>query len=337
MLAAVFNGSGKGIEIKNTSDPKIECDEILVKVMACGLCHTDLHYLEHGVPTFKEPPIILGHEAAGIVEEAGSSCRRVPKGTHVLVPSVLPCGICYNCASGRGNICLSMKMPGNHIDGAFAQYIKIKEWQAFELPDSMDLAEASTIADAVSTAYHAVVNRAQVKPGQSVLVVGCGGVGINVIQIAKLAGALITAVDKDKNKLKLAEEFGAAKTFWTGDEIATGKLKNSQDVAFECVGNPAAINLAHSTIKVGGTLMIVGYSGQRAEMAVNKIMFMEQQVIGSLGCRFSSFADVIRLASKGKINLKSLVSNRFGLKQIGSAVEELKKGSGLRQVVEPWQ
>lgn len=337
MLAAVFYGREKGIEIKDVPAPEIAAGEILVKIMACGLCHTDLHYIEHGTPTFKKPPLILGHEATGVVEKSGSACARFKPGARVLIPSVLPCGTCYNCHSGRGNICNSMQMPGNHIDGAFAQYMKVKEWQLLELPENLDFAEASTIADAVSTAYHAVINRARVTPGQKTLVVGAGGVGINAVQACALAGATVYAVDKDPKKLALAREFGARFTISASDEGNIKRLKNSMDFAFECIGLPETINLAHSCVKAGGTLVIVGYCGQPATIAVNKAMFMEQQIIGSLGCRHSTFNDVIKLASEGKLKLSGLVSGRYPLASIGKAIEALKSGSGIRQVIQPWE
>ena len=120
MKAAVFHGKEVGLKIEDIPVPKIADDQILVKVAACGVCHTDLHYIDHGVPTFKKPPVVLGHEASGIVEEAGAAVTNVAKGQRVLIPAVLTCGKCMFCRIGRENICADMQMLGNHFDGAYA-------------------------------------------------------------------------------------------------------------------------------------------------------------------------------------------------------------------------
>ncbi len=153
MKAAVFHGSSIGLKFEDIPVPKVGDDQILVKVAACGVCHTDLHYLEHGVPTFKKPPIVLGHEASGIVEEAGANVTNVKKGQRVLIPAVLTCGRCALCRMGRENICSNMVMLGNHCDGAYAEYVAVAAKDVLELPDSIPLEEASIIADAISTPY----------------------------------------------------------------------------------------------------------------------------------------------------------------------------------------
>ena len=172
MKAVVFHGSEGGLKIEDIPVPKVEAGGILVKVAACGVCHTDLHYIEHGVPTFKKPPIVLGHEASGIVEEVGEGVTNVKKGQRVLIPAVLTCGHCFACRRGRENICSNMKMLGNHFDGAYAEYVAVPAKDVLDIPESVPLEEASIIADALSTPYHAVKNRAKVQPGDTVVVFG---------------------------------------------------------------------------------------------------------------------------------------------------------------------
>jgi len=140
--------------------------EIVIKIAACGLCHTDLHYIDHDVPTFKRPPLVLGHEASGTVAQVGPGIDRWHEGDRVLVPALLTCGACDACRRGRENICERGIMPGNHIDGAYAEYMRVPEKDALPLPDDLPLQDACLIADAVSTPYHAVVNRGEVRPGQ---------------------------------------------------------------------------------------------------------------------------------------------------------------------------
>jgi len=208
MKAVVFHGKDVGLKVEDIPVPKITSDQILVKVAACGVCHTDLHYIEHGVPTFKKPPVVLGHEASGVVEEAGADVTNVKKGDRVLIPAVLTCGKCMFCRMGRENICSAMTMVGNHLDGAYAEYVAVPAKDVLDLPESVPLEEASIIADAISTPYHAVKNRAQVKPGDTVVVFGCGGVGINAVQMATAAGGYVIAVDINERKLEWALEFG---------------------------------------------------------------------------------------------------------------------------------
>lgn len=155
MKAAVFHGPERGLVVEDVPVPTVRPGEVLIKVAACGACHTDLHYIEHGVPTFKKPPIILGHEASGIVEEVGAGVTNVRKGQRVLIPAVLTCGRCVACRQGRENICAEMKMLGNHFDGAYAEYVAVPSKDLLDLPESIPLAEASIIADALSTPFHA--------------------------------------------------------------------------------------------------------------------------------------------------------------------------------------
>jgi len=169
MKAAVFHGSDVGLKIEDIPIPKIGPHDILVKVAACGVCHTDLHYIEHGVPTFKKPPLVLGHEASGVVEAVGGEVKNLVEGQRVLIPAVLTCGRCMFCRMGRENICSNMTMLGNHIDGAYAEYVAVPAKDVLELPESIPLQEASIIADAISTPYHAVKNRAKVRPGDTVV------------------------------------------------------------------------------------------------------------------------------------------------------------------------
>ena len=189
MKAALFHGSGKPLEVTEVPTPQPGPGQILVKVAACGVCHTDLHYLDHAVPTFKAPPMILGHEPSGTVAGLGAGVKNFKEGDRILLPAVLTCGTCFQCRSGRENICDNMVMFGNHVDGAYAEYVLAPAKDAFALPTEIPLEEGSIIADAVSTPFHAVVNRGQVKAGDNVVVFGCGGVGINAIQIAAAVGA----------------------------------------------------------------------------------------------------------------------------------------------------
>ncbi|HUU83328.1 MAG TPA: zinc-binding dehydrogenase [Phycisphaerae bacterium] len=340
MKAAVFHGKDVGLKIEDIPVPKIGDDQILVKVAACGVCHTDLHYIEHGVPTFKKPPVVLGHEPSGIAEEVGAAVTNVKKGQRVLVPAVLTCGKCALCRMGRENICSNMQMLGNHFDGAYAEYMAVPAKDVLELPESIPLEEASIIADAISTPYHAVKNRARVRPGDTVVVFGCGGVGINAVQMASAAGGYVIAVDVNPRKLEWALEFGAAQTINAQEVERVSKVVKKMtgggaDIAMEVIGNPRTIEEAFECVRVGGRLCVVGYTHEAISIVAGKIMFKEIEVVGSLGCRPLDYGPLIRMVEQGKIDVKRQVTHRFGLEDIGKAFAAMKEGLSLRSIVIP--
>ncbi len=338
MKAAIFTAPHQPLVVQDVPDPQPLDSEVLVRVAACGCCHTDLHYLDHGVPTFKKPPIILGHEASGVVERAGRAVTQLKPGDKVLIPAVLACGDCGLCRQGRSNICERMRMYGNHIDGTFAEYATAPAHQAFKIPDGVPLEESCIIGDAITTAYHAVTHRGRVRRGDRVAVFGCGGVGINVVQIAAALGAEVAAVDAVPGKLELAQTLGAKSGFLARPGKSVSKeireaIKGGVDVAFECIGNPAVIQSAHESIRRGGTLCIVGYSDKPAELAVSKVMFNEQTIVGSLGCPPEDFPTVLAMVRDGKIQLQALVTGRFPLAEINTAMDRLRHGEGIRNIV----
>lgn len=340
MKAAVFHGTDIGLKVEDIPTPQIRDDEILVKVAACGACHTDLHYIEHGVPTFKKPPIVLGHEASGIVEKAGSAVTNVKEGQRVLIPAVLTCGKCMFCRTGKENICADMKMLGNHFDGAYAEYVAVPSKDVLDVPESIPLDKAAVIADALSTPYHAIKNRAKVRPGDTVAIFGCGGVGINAIQLAAAAGASVIAVDTAEKKLEWAKEFGAIHTVNASKvERVSKEIKKltggGVDIAIEVIGNPKTVEEAMDSIRIGGRLCVVGYTHEASSIVSGKIMFKELEVVGSLGCRPVDYVPLIRMVAEGKINLERIVTHSFPLDEIAKAFEVMKEGVSLRSIVVP--
>ncbi len=340
MRAAVFYEAHAPLRVEDWSDPQPAAGEILVRVAACGLCHTDLHYIDHGVPTAKHPPLILGHEATGIVAQVGMGVGEVQEGDRVLLPAVLPCGRCAACRTGRENICSHLRMFGNDVDGAYAEYVTAPAKDVFRLPDEIPLVEGCIIADAVTTPYHAVKNRAEVRPGDSVVVFGCGGVGLNVVQFARLAGGIVIAVDIADEKLEQAHRLGATATINPREESAgvakaVRKLTGGAgaDIAIEAIGNPATMRDAFSTLRPGGRLVVVGYSDLEVALNAGRIMYREMEIRGSLGCRPVDYPRVLELARTGRIEVTSLVTARFPLADINAGLDTLRAGRGIRSVV----
>lgn len=337
MKAAVFNGPGESLEIREVAVPEPGPGDVLVRVAACGVCATDLHYL-HGTPTFRKPPLILGHEVSGVVEKAPPDVAAFASGDRVLIPAVLSCGNCASCREGRDNICEQMAMLGNHIDGGFAEFVRVPARSVFKLPAGLPLQDSAIISDAISTPFHAVKNRGMVRAGDLVAIFGCGGVGINAVQIAAAFGATVLAVDIDDAKLELAKKLGASATFNSRDPDTVKGIRSMTgggvDIAFEIVGRPEVLELAFSSVRPGGRLVSVGYSERNWDFRVNRVMFREMTIVGSLGCRTSEYPRIIEMVRSGRLKLGPVVSERCSLGEVNAALQKLEAGTVLgRQLV----
>ena len=340
MKAAVYHGNGSRLVIEDMPIPTLRDGEVLLRVAACGLCHTDLHYLDHGVPTFRKPPIILGHEAAGVVDRLGPGVSGIAPGDRMLAPSVWACGRCRYCRAGRENLCAELVMPGNHVHGGFAEFLAVPAKELVSVPPELPLERACVIADAVSTPYHAVKQRGQVRAGDTVAVVGCGGVGLNVVQCAVLAGATVIAVDLNDARLALAKRMGARHTINpTATERVDKEVRKltdgGVDVAFEVVGNPKTIDLAFNLLRKGGRLVVIGFSHEAVPINAAKLMFYELELVGSLGCGGGLYPEIVALVASGRIDLEPIVSGTFPLDRINEGFDRLRRVEGVRWVVTP--
>jgi 6-hydroxycyclohex-1-ene-1-carbonyl-CoA dehydrogenase len=340
MRAAVFHEAHRPLALEEVPRPSPGEGEVLVRVAACGVCHTDLHYIDHGVKTFMPPPLILGHEAAGTVEELGVNARGRSLGERVLLPAVLPCGACENCRRGRENICENLRMFGNNIPGAYAEFVVAPAKDCIPMPADVPLEEGAIIADAISTPFHAVKNRGRVQAGDRVAVFGCGGLGMNVVQCALAFGASVIAVDLSEEKLAMAKGLGATATFNPRttermDKEIRKLTGGGVDVAFECIGRADTIRQAFDTVRRGGRLVVVGYCMDEVPLPVAKLMYYEIEVVGSLGCPPVEYPRLIDLVRRGRIQLLSMVTARMPLERINDAFDLLRRGEGMRTVVIP--
>ena len=337
MRAAVFTGGGRPLEVRTIARPEPGAGEILVRVAACGLCHSDLHYMDHGVPTFKAPPLVLGHEIAGTVVGVGEGVDAAKVGTDVLLAPVTTCGACVACRTGRENVCAAQKMIGNNVDGGFAEFVVTSVRDAFPLPPELPLEESSVIADALTTAFHAVVRRGAVAPGETVAVYGCGGLGLNVTQVAAMIGARVVAVDIDPRKLAVARELGADAVVDAREPDVAKRVRRATDggvdVAIEAIGRPPTQEEAVASLRTGGRLVLLGSSSQPMTLPGGRVMYRELSVIGTLGCRGVDFPVVIDLVRRGKLAVRPLVTHRHTLDGINEGFDQLRRGEGIRHVV----
>jgi len=330
--------------------------EVRIRIAASGVCHSDIGG-QNG--TFPQPtPCVLGHEGAGEVVEIGDGVTSLTTGDHVIISWVPPCGACPSCARGQGHLCmtlLAMQAVTPHFSlggaplfgfagtGTFAEELVVKEQGAIKIDDDIPFDIASLIGCGVMTGAGAALNTAKVQPGSSVVVIGCGGVGISVIQGARIAGAsTIVAVDPVESKHELAKSFGATHAVLPKDvQGAINELTGSEgfDYAFEVVGTPATIRAAYDAARRGGTAVVVG-AGRMEEMvsfSAYELFYMEKAI---LGCFYGS-ADVLtdyhRLLGywrEGKLDLEGMISRRIDVSEINEAFDAMLAGEVIRSVVE---
>lgn len=337
MRAAMFTGGGKPLELRIVPRPTPGPGELLVRVVACGLCHSDLHYLDHGTPTFKAPPLILGHEISGTVVDVGLGVSPERIGEGVVLSSISTCGACIACRGGRENQCAEQRMIGNSVDGGLTEYVVWPARDAFTVPPELPLEDASVIADALTTAYHAVVRRGRLVAGQTVAIFGCGGVGLSAVQVAALTGARVMAIDIDPKKLALARAFGAELTYDASDPDLVKALKRATaggpDLAIEAIGKPDVQEQALSVIRTGGRLVLLGFAAKPMSVQGGRVTFRELEIIGTLGCRNVDFPIVIDLVRRGKLAITPLVSHRHRLEEVNAGFDALRAGTGIRHIV----
>lgn len=293
--------------------------EAIVQVLACGLCHTDLGYADGSVPPKHALPLVLGHEVVGTVVRAGESYAHLV-GHPVIVPAVLPCGKCAYCKCGRANACPKQLMPGNDDHGGFATHLKVPAapLQSLGALSGGDVRALSVVADAVSTAWQAV-RRAGLGMGDVAFVVGSGGVGSFVAQIAKALGAFVVALDTSPERLELIKTLGADVGVAVGGRPVKDVKAEAQSHAkmrgvealhwriFECSGASAGQSLAWSLLGRCATYVQVGYSAAPVELRLSNLMAFDGTAVGTWGCPPEEYPPVLDLIAAGKVQLAPLV------------------------------
>jgi S-(hydroxymethyl)glutathione dehydrogenase/alcohol dehydrogenase len=357
MKAAVMRQAGRPLQIEDVQIDKPGPHEVLIRTAAAGVCHSDLHFLDGSYPF--PTPTVLGHESAGIVEAVGAEVRTVAPGDHVVTCLSAYCGHCSYCLTGRLALCPSDEtrrrpdeapriaqggQPFAHFLNlsSFAEQILAHEHAVVAIRKDMPLDRAALIGCAVVTGYGAVVNTARVQPGETVVVIGCGGVGLSAINGAAIAGAgRIIAVDMVPAKRELAERFGATDFICAAetDPVAAVRQLTGGGVqhALECIGLPQTAEQAFGMLGRGGTATVVGMIPPGKMVSVPGMAFLqEKRLQGSLMGSNRFPVDMPRLVDfymQGRLKLDDLVSRRIGLEQINEAFEEMKTGRIARSVI----
>ncbi|MBI5494538.1 MAG: 6-hydroxycyclohex-1-ene-1-carbonyl-CoA dehydrogenase [Deltaproteobacteria bacterium] len=295
--------------------------EVLLEVLACGVCHTDLGYADGSVAPKHALPLVLGHEIVGKVVEAGAGAESW-MGKKVMVPAVMPCLECAFCKSGHQGMCPHQKMPGNDVHGGFSTHVVVPARTLVDLsgaPAGVDLRALSVVADAVSTAWQAM-KKAQVTTGDAVLVVGAGGVGGFLSQLAKAEGTRVAAMDVDDRRLAALKEVCDVTTVNVKDRPLKDVRKEIQGIVkgwevpsfrwkiFECSGTTPGQQLAYALMGPAATMVVVGFTPQPAEFKLANIMAFDATVHGTWGCPPARYAEVLPHIYAGRVKLDPFVT-----------------------------
>ena len=311
-----FTEVGASLERREFTVEDVGTDDVIVKIAGCGLCHTDLGFMSGKVRTNSEPPLILGHEISGEVVAAGSSYEKLV-GKNVIIPAVLPCGECDLCQNGRSNVCRRQKMPGNDFNGGFSSHVAVPGRFLCLLPDDLrkfKVSQLSVIADAVTTPYQSLL-RSNLQKGDLAVVIGVGGIGIYMAQLAKDAGATVIAMDIDDSKLEKAIALGAHFSLnskgLSEKEIKEkvrglvkeNKLPRYKWKIFETSGSAEGQQAAFSLLSFAGVVGIIGFTMDKISVRLSNVMAFDADLFGNWGCSPENYPAALEKVLQGSINV----------------------------------
>ncbi len=340
--AARFYHTGTPLKVEPTVLREMGDNDVFVEIKAAGICHSELH-TTHGRFSPSFTPITLGHEASGVISAKGGKVTNVEVGDRVGVDYVLSCGTCRYCIAGKDNLCDNFSVMAVNVDGSWAGGTVIPSRHVHKLPKNLDFPEGAIMNCSVFTAYHA--NKlGEVSAGDSVLVYGLGGVGISVLQWAKLFGANeIIAVDLEEGKLDLAREKGATETLNPRNfsdpvkeirEITNGGV----EIAFEVIGRPETTRNTISCVRKGGKAVLVGMCFESWPMnTVYDLQFSEVKVMSPQDHLKAEIPQILKFIEMGRFDLRNVVTHRIPLDEVNRGIEMLDKriGNPGRIVLEP--
>jgi len=339
---------GRPLELRFREETSIAAGEVLVEVAGCGICHTDLSYLDEGVPTRGALPLTLGHEISGRVVAAGERATAL-LGCEVVVPAVIPCGACDVCRAGRGAICRKQIFPGNDVHGGFASHVKVPARGLCVVPPraakggGVELALLCVLADAITTPFQSI-RRSGLERGELAIFVGAGGVGGFGVQIARALGATVVAVDVDAQRLQMVAEHGAALTLDArGQEPSAlrgairefAKARELPPVCwkiFETSGTTAGQETAFSLLGPGAYLGVVGFTSKPVTVRLSNLMAFDATAEGNWGCAPELYPEALALVLDGRVAVEPFVE-RVPMSQVNQALDRIRRKEVRKRVV----
>ncbi len=342
MKAARLHKPGEPLKIEEVPIPKINPDEVLVEMKACGICATDVHTAVHGMVPVSFSPIILGHEPSGVIVEVGSFVKGWKPGDRVISFGAATCGNCSYCRQGKDSLCTSSQVMGMHRDGAFAEYFKVPARSLTALPESIPFDQGAVLGDAVATPFHALTKRGDLKAGETVAVFGCGGLGHHAVQLSKVCGASkVIAVDVSDEVLERAKRVGADETINGTREKPAKKIKEltggeGVDLSLEFVGLNETIDQAVKSLKRGGRTVAAGIGTQNIEIVPPFIfVWSEYQLMGSFGSDLTDIQKLVGFLTSKRLDLSESITANIPLDDVNQGIRDLEKkvGNPVRIVV----
>jgi propanol-preferring alcohol dehydrogenase len=333
---------GKPLQMQEVPEPCVGERDVLVRIQAAGICHSDVHY-RAGVSPVKPLPVTLGHEITGVVEEVGAEVANLQVGDRVCLHYLVTCGDCEYCCTGKEQFCVEGMMLGKHCDGGYAEYVAVPARNAVPLPDEIPFEQGAILMCSSATSYHAL-SKARLKAGETVAVFGIGGLGMSAIQLAKASGALdVFAVDINAQKLELASKCGAigvnACAHNPVAEIQRLSKGRGVDVALELIGLPQMMEQAVRSLAPLGRAVIVGITAEPLLLdTYRQLIGKEAEVIGSNDHLLQELPSVIEWARRGILDLSDVVTRTVPLeaKAVNEALDRLERFSGdVRTVITP--
>ena len=342
MKAIRFIGIKQPLQMQEIPIPEIGERDILVKVKAAGICHSDAHY-RAGISPVRPIPLTLGHEVAGIVEKIGAQVSSVKIGDRVALHYNISCGDCYHCSTGNDQFCEKVLMLGHYTNGGYAEYISVPARNAIPLPDEIPFEQGATLMCASATAFHAL-RKSRLKGGERVAIFGVGGLGQSAVQLARAFGAIeVYAVDINEDKLHLAKQYGAipinSKMVDAVAEIKKLTKNKGVDVAIEMIGLQQTMKQAVHVVGVMGRVVIVGLSKTPIEIdTYNELIGNEVELIGSNDHHLQELPLLMELARKKVLDTSHIVTKTVPLDAdvVNQVLDGLEKfSSDVRTVIVP--
>lgn len=342
MKAVRFIGVNQPLQMQEIPIPEIGARDVLVKVKAAGVCHSDAHY-RAGISPVDPVPLTLGHEVAGVVERIGADVSNLKPGDRVCLHYNLSCGDCYHCTTGNDQFCEKALMIGHYTNGGYAEYIAVPSRNAIPLPDEIPFEQGATLMCASATAFHAL-RKSRLKGGETVAIFGAGGLGQSAVQLAKAFGAVeVFAVDINADKLNLAAQYDAipVNAKETDPVAEIKRLTNGKgvDVAIEMIGLSKTMKQALQIAGVMGRVVIVGLSNQPLEIQTyTELLGREVELIGSNDHHLQELPILLDLARRGVLDTSQIVTRTIPLQAeaVNKTLDDLERfGGGIRTVIVP--
>lgn len=341
MRALVKTQPGEGhLELLEWPEPAPDPVQVKIRVAGCGICGTDIHIL--GGRWNCRPPVVLGHEWAGTVVEAGSRVKAFQPGDRVVASNpAKTCGMCWYCLAGNPFMCPQRVSAGYMIDGAFAEYISIDAIRCHRLPDSVSF-RAAALGEPLAVGVHAAIERATVHAGDLVVVSGPGCIGLLTAQVAKLEGArvVLAGITRDRLRLECGRALGADVVVNVEEQDLVEVVSElsggaGADIVYEAAGSPASLDACWKAVRKQGTLVPLGVQAGPIQTDFNNIMMKELTVLGSYGYLWTSWQRAVRLLAEGRVNTEALITHVLPLEEFEEGFRATLDGSAIKVILSP--